>query len=136
MKTPRGIRNHNPLNIERGQPWQGLRSVQTDARFAQFESPDYGIRAAARILINYGKRYGIRTVRQVIARWAPEPENNVDAYVAHVASASGLPADVPLALDEPLTLQRLLPAMILHECGQQPYPPHVIANGIRLALET
>ena len=44
---PRGIRNNNPLNIRRGKDqWKGLRAQQTDASFCQFESLEYGWRAA------------------------------------------------------------------------------------------
>ena len=44
---PRGIRNNNPLNIERSKSkWQGLAEHQRDPRFAQFKSMTWGIRAA------------------------------------------------------------------------------------------
>ena len=45
---PRGIRNNNPLNIRRTakDQWKGLRAQQTDASFCQFESLEFGWRAA------------------------------------------------------------------------------------------
>ena len=44
---PRGIRNNNPLNVRRSKDqWQGLRVVQTDSQFCQFETMEYGWRAA------------------------------------------------------------------------------------------
>ena len=54
-KTPRGIRNNNPGNIECGSPWQGLRpqNERTDNRFAQFADQVFGIRALACVLITY-----------------------------------------------------------------------------------
>ena len=52
-KTARGIRNNNPLNIEAGENWQGLKG--TDGRFAIFETAEHGIRAAARILRTYAR---------------------------------------------------------------------------------
>ena len=43
----RGIRNNNPLNIRRSKDkWQGLKTLQTDAQFCQFETMAYGWRAA------------------------------------------------------------------------------------------
>ena len=34
----RGIRNNNPLNIRRSKDkWQGMKALQTDAQFCQFE---------------------------------------------------------------------------------------------------
>ena len=48
---PRGIRNNNPLNIRRSKDqWQGLRAQQTDAQFCQFETLEYGWRAAFYLL--------------------------------------------------------------------------------------
>ena len=69
--TPRGIRNNNPLNIELGDQWQGLAASQTDGRFAQFQAPEYGFRAAAKVLNTYQNKHGLTTPRQMISRWAP-----------------------------------------------------------------
>ena len=47
MSLPRGIRNNNPLNIRRSKDkWKGMRAVQSDAQFVQFESLEWGWRAA------------------------------------------------------------------------------------------
>ena len=48
----RGVRNCNPLNIVHGSKWKGLRPEQTDPRFCQFVSMQYGWRAALIILRN------------------------------------------------------------------------------------
>ena len=51
MKTSRGIRNNNPLNIRRSADnWQGAREEQTDQSFVQFKSMAYGYRAAWKTL--------------------------------------------------------------------------------------
>ena len=44
---PRGIRNHNPLNIRRNgkDQWKGLADMQTDRAFCQFKSLEYGSEA-------------------------------------------------------------------------------------------
>ncbi len=89
---PRGIRNNNPLNIRRGKDqWQGLRAQQTDASFCQFESMEYGWRAVFRLLCNtyYGK-YKLRTIRDIISRWAPPKENNTPAYIRYVSDYTGI----------------------------------------------
>ena len=68
---PRGIRNHNPGNLEKGDPWQGLADDQSaDPRFAVFEAPEWGIRAIARLLITYRDKHGVNTVNGVVNRWA------------------------------------------------------------------
>ena len=130
-EIPRGIRNNNPCNIRRSDTqWLGLADEQTDPDFFQFVSPMYGIRAAARILKNYW-REGVSTLREAITRWSPPSENNTQAYVQAVCDACGAgPSDV---IDLTALLPKLIPAMIQHENGQQPYPPQTINYGIALA---
>ena len=84
MATPRGLRNNNPLNIEKtkgGNPWQGEIVPSKDSRFAQFTSMAYGYRAAFKLLNNYQRNYGLDTIRKMISRWAPSNENHTEAYV-------------------------------------------------------
>lgn len=125
--TPRGIRNHNPGNIERGAPWQGLATPEemtpaqrAETRFCVFRSPKWGIRAIARVLITYQDRHGIRTPRGMIARWAPAAENDTAAYVRAVAGRLGVAHDTavdvhthadarPLTVNVPLVLARGAP---------------------------
>lgn len=94
-KIPRGIRNNNPLNIRKGNNWQGEKAVQTDPAFEQFESMAYGLRAGFKILKNYMSGYGGRVkpltcVADIISRWAPPSENNTQAYIDKVCAVSGL----------------------------------------------
>ncbi len=131
MTAPRGIRNNNPLNIELGDPWQGLSPRQTDGRFAQFDAPEYGFRAAAKVLNTYQGKHGLKTPREMISRWAPSHENNVDAYVNSVAKRSGLNPDKPIDLSKDGF--RLLEAMALHENGVQPFDRATIEKGIEMA---
>lgn len=96
MATPRGLRNNNPLNIEKtkgGNPWQGEIVPSADSRFAQFKSMAYGYRAAFKLLDNYQRNYGIDTISKMIARWAPSTENHTDNYVKVVSERSGVPAN-------------------------------------------
>ena len=77
-KIPRGIRNNNPLNIRRfkNTKWAGLASEQTDPAFCQFVTMVYGWRAAFVLLRKYFFTYKLRTVRDIISRWAPPEDNN------------------------------------------------------------
>ena len=85
---PRGIRNHNPGNLRRSaDPWQGLAAEQSDAEFFQFASAKWGIRALARTLIAYQDRVGLKTIKQMIGRWAPPNENDTGAYVRAVGAS-------------------------------------------------
>ena len=55
MKQARGLRNNNPLNIIKSEKinWQGEVKPSTDPNFAQFETLEYGLRAAFKLLRTY-----------------------------------------------------------------------------------
>lgn len=129
---PRGIRNNNPGNIRQGSTrWDGESEVDLDPEFEEFETPEMGIRAMARILTNYQTRHGLSTLRQIIERWAPPAENNTGAYVGAVARDTGIDPDAPINVV--LELPALIPAIIRHENGEQPYSQAQIAEGINRA---
>ena len=133
-RAPRGIRNHNPGNIRRSSdPWQGLAERQGDVEFFTFKSPIYGMRALARTLITYQDKHGLRTIRQIIGRWAPPVENNTSSYVRAVAEATDLDADQMLDLHNFDYLFPLTKAIIKHENGQQPYTDAQITKALVLA---
>ncbi len=128
---PRGIRNNNPGNIRdtAGDTWQGQQG--TDGEFAIFETPEFGLRALARLLQNYREVHGLRSVRGIISRYAPTNENNTSAYINHVSSALGVSPDDSLQF--PTQLPGLMAAIIKHENGKQPYSAEQIAMGIEWA---
>jgi len=132
MSIPRGIRNCNPGNIRLGQSWQGMAAMQTDPSFVQFLSPEYGIRAIAKIMLTYASN-GIDTISGIINRWAPPSENDTGAYVQAVAEqCSVAPTD---AVDMKSVLPGLVRAIIQHENGEQPYTDEQINAGIAMAIE-
>lgn len=132
---PRGIRNNNPGNIDRTNiNWQGMAAHQDDPRFIVFRGPEWGIRAIARILLNYWANDGCKTIRQIINRWAPPEENDTDAYIADVANRSSLHADDMCDVRNVGTMSALVEAIIRHENdGQQPYSQAIIQQGLALA---
>ncbi len=131
---PRGIRNNNPGNIRlTDTKWQGLASAQTDGEFFVFQSPIYGIRALARVLIAYQIKHGLRTIRQIISRWAPNAENDTIEYIGFVAEASGFKPDQTLDMHTYADLRPLIEAIIKHENGQQPYTSAQIEKALILA---
>ena len=98
MKTPRGLRNNNPLNIRKSRKttWVGQSEKQEDRDFVQFCSMAYGYRAAFKVLQNYRVLYDCMTLRQYIHRWAPPIENKTEAYVSSVARTAGVNPDALL----------------------------------------
>ena len=131
---PRGIRNNNPGNLRKNtDPWQGLAVPQADRDFFTFKSAIYGIRALARTLIAYQDEHGLRTIRQIISRWAPASENDTGAYINAVAKSAGFDADQPLDMHRFAQLQPVVEAIIRHENGQQPYTDAQIIKALVLA---
>ncbi len=108
-KKSRGWRNNNPLNIRRGEEWQGLvaKEKRTDGQFCQFLNKTWGYRAAGKVMRSYyrlfcqtGRRWD---VENIIGRWAPRNENDTEAYTARVLALMGRErGDTRLA---PLTTQ-------------------------------
>lgn len=132
--APRGVRNNNPGNLRRSKdPWQGLAKAQTDEAFFVFDTACYGIRALARTLITYQDRHHLRTIRQIISRWAPPSENNTAAYIRAVATRAGRLPDKQLDLHTHADLKPLIEAIIHHENGLQPYTDAQINKALVLA---
>lgn len=130
----RGIRNNNPGNIRKSKdPWQGLAERQTDAAFFVFKSPMYGIRALARVLITYQDKKRLRTIKDIIRRWAPQTENDTNAYIISVTDSTGFTQDQLLDMHRFDHLKPLVEAIIRHENGQQPYTDTEITKALVLA---
>jgi len=136
MNEPRGIRNNNPLNIRKsGDKWQGLKTLQEDKEFFQFETIEWGWRAAFVILCKtyYGK-YKLRTIRDIVTRWAPPKENNTEAYIRHVSDYTGIGPDRDLGDPQTHPTNWLLIgyAMAVMENGKT-LPPIPMIKGFSLA---
>ena len=75
----RGTRNNNPGNLKLSSlNWRGKipNADNTDGTFEQFKSMEYGIRALYRLLVTYVNKYDLRSVDQIIDRYAPPGENS------------------------------------------------------------
>lgn len=121
MSTPRGLRNCNPLNIRlSADKWRGMKARQTDSEFCQFESMEWGWRAAFWLLTRtYYHKYRLYTIRDIIHKWAPTTENNTQAYIVHVSKLSGIG---PLEClgnpsEHPIRWLSVAAAMAIHENG-------------------
>lgn len=136
---PRGLRNHNPGNIDRSTPragWEGaLPDDQlTDPRFEQFVDDLHGLRAIGKTLITYQKKDGCLSIRELIYRWAPRIENDTMSYVQSVSEVCGVMPDDSYRL---ITVDELVPiiAAIVHqENGAQPFDHELLTQAAALAL--
>lgn len=135
--TPRGIRNHNPLNLRESPgdqtEWEGERAGDDDPAFEEFTSPEYGIRAGFKVLRNYQKIHGLVCVRDMIKRFAPPSENNTESYIKSVSEAMHIDPDLTFDIGDKHHAIEMIAAIIHHENGVQPYSQETILDGINLA---
>lgn len=116
-QRPRGIRNNNPGNIRHGANWHGLNpdGRKIDPAFCVFTDSIYGIRALAKVLVNYKKIHGLNTVRQIISSYAPPNENQTTAYIQSVAKQLGVYPDTIIDIEERGVLTVFIKAVIRME---------------------
>ena len=132
---PRGFRNNNPLNIRIGNTWVGEVVNPTDTQFEQFTSMVYGLRAGFVLIRRYMERYHLRTIREIVYRWAPPTENYTGWYIDKVCSITGLEADTLLFFGDKSTMCKLVYAMVQVECGEGlPYEQIAAAYNMVAAL--
>lgn len=123
MAIPRGIRNNNPLNIRKGNNWQGERHPQKDEAFEEFESIEYGIRAGFKLLKRYmsgyeGRKKPLDTIDKIVRRWAPETENATMKYIDYVSAFTGIHKDSKIEFRNRDVMCKVVQGMIMVECGQ------------------
>lgn len=130
----RGVRNNNPGNL-RGAYFG---AVGSDGSFAQYATPADGISALTKQLVRYyeGKTTGspLRTVRDIIKTYAPDSENNTDAYVKAVSQSLGVDPDTELDLKNPDVMTKFADAIIKHENGGNPYSMQYLRGAVSGAV--
>ncbi|WGO84677.1 structural protein [Arsenophonus apicola] len=131
----RGIRNHNPGNINYlpANQWQGQLPINKaiEPRFCRFISPEYGIRALIKLLQTYHNK-GYNTVNKMINRWAPPNENGTQNYINYVATRLNMAPNDKLNPFDKNTAFILAKAIIQYENGAQPYDNAVFERAYRL----
>lgn len=138
-QEPRGVRNNNPGNLDRtATVWRGedrsADALAREKRFCVFETPQAGFRALAKTLLTYQNKHGLRTVREMINRWAPPVENPTEAYITQVAREVGVGSREVVNLNKQVPLQRMVTAIARHENGGLFWDEAVIEAGVRQAL--
>ena len=129
-----GYKGCNPLNVRASSDkWRGSIG-QSDNGYVIFSTPMDGIRAAATVIKNYGTKYGINTVRDIVSRYAPASENPTDDYIANVCKGTGYQPDEKLDTKNPEVLKKLVTAMMKQEIGDVPYSEETINEGVQRAL--
>ena len=120
MASNLGIRNNNWLNIRHNDAndWVG-QTGSDDSGFAQFDDPVSGLRAADKVLTNYGEKHGISTVADAINRFAPPADDNpTEAYAEFVSDKLGVGPDEEIDLSNPAVREQMISAMVRFETPQ------------------
>jgi hypothetical protein len=133
---PRGIRNNNPANIKKNNiKWDGLSDVQDDNTFYKFDDMIYGIRAFFIIIFNDRKLYNIRSIKQIINRFAPESENPTNEYVNFIANKLDIDKDDELCVTDEEMLIKFAQSLFEFENGEScANMKDDIKDGLKLAL--
>lgn len=118
---PRGIRNNNPGNIRNSDAadWKGEvpASVKKDRSFEEFKDMKHGYRALIKLLQNYRKLHGCRTMADFINRWAPRTENDTNAYIRTVCREMQVPTTYVPDVNDRTTMCSFAAAISLVENG-------------------
>ena len=123
-RVSRGLRNCNPGNLRLGTfHYTGECKTSSDSAFRQFESMAWGYRAIFVVLHTYARRHGLRTLTQMITRYAPPVENDTQAYINRVVRSTALPPDTPLDTLDGATMIPLVAAI------------SEVENGVRATIE-
>lgn len=92
----------NVKSLKNGQVWEG--QIGTDKfGHAIFKHPAYSIRACALVLKSYERRHGIRTVKDLVHRFA---EGNREPYIKHLCEV------LDVEPEEKISLTRRLPELL------------------------
>ena len=127
---PRGIRNNNPGNIKWSalNQWRGQVAPDADG-FCRFNTMGDGIRAAFHLMNTYHIKDGCNRLFEYMTRYAPEGENDLEAYVKDISQRNGWPETYLLSV--PFDFPRLLWAIFMHENGKE----YVKISDIRDAVQ-
>ena len=115
--APRGIRNKNPGNIQyNGDRWRGMVGIDPDG-FVKFDIMNNGLRALGIDLLNKQLR-GLNTIHDIISVYAPNTENDTEAYIETVSNIvnGGYNPNAVLDIEPDITAQ-LMMAIIAIENG-------------------
>lgn len=137
-KLPRGISLKNPGNIRiSAAPWLGKVTPSIDDEFETFEGMKYGVRAAARIFLEYSVSHGLSTIAQYINRWAPpEDANPTNAYADFVSADCSVDPNNQFNVQDAGNMAKLLASVFRFECGGSYVSDEDMKAGIEMAVST
>lgn len=140
----RGQRNHNPFNLRfyPNIPWAGLAAPAEDdggycvfVPYADEGNIDYwGLRAGFRDLYVKWAQDNLRTIAEIVPKFAPPSENQTTIYEADVAKWTGWAVNAELTLGLPDDLLKFGKAFLRQEDGSVPYDDKHLLIAVTSAL--
>jgi len=130
---PRGLRINNPGNLVY---WP---DTPIEDGFAHFATPEAGLSAMIANLLAKQRKHQFDKLDQIIADkkwgWAPAAAGNkVGDYLIDLQQRTGIAHDQPIDLEDAATVEKLVPAIIQHEQGQQPFSQALIKRLVQERL--
>ena len=142
-----GQRTNNPFNVRASSSndWQGADDSLSEGGYQGFSDSDDGIRAADRILNNYGGKqfkegsenfdlYGdrVNTLREAISMYAPSSENPTENYIDFISDKTGIDPDQSIDLTDSGIRALIMSPMATFESNST-YSPEEISDAISRA---
>lgn len=132
----RGIRDHNPGNLEdSGIAWLGMVG-RDDQGYCIFDTALHGLRACALDIHTKWKKDHLDTIAKIITVYAPPKDNDTPAYIAAISAAMTVKPDDPIDLSQVNPLAQFVRAVVLHENGTVPYDGDLILAATQQALDS
>lgn len=103
-------RANNPLDIRSsGEKWQGqMGTTSAGSGFCVFQGVNWGLRAAFKILRTYETKYGLKTLKAKLQKWAPAKENRA-TYPNEVAAGAGVDVNSMAPYNDLKYWQKVMP---------------------------
>jgi hypothetical protein len=144
MTHGESLNNPGNIIIRDAAPWLGLLPAteplqtgeQGELHLCHFATPLHGIRALCTVLLSYQRLQGCRTLAQMIRRWVPSGDPDIEVHIAAAEKGTGIPRDGPIDLDHPGDLAAAVRAIICHENGRCLYDRALIVEAVTSALAT
>ena len=102
-----GMRLNNPMCIRYNIHNRWLGTCGKSNGFVKFNIVDNGIRAGVKILLRYIFNYHLYSYREIIERYAPSSENDVNAYLVAIYNYTGMYEDTSFICEDSIFLLRL-----------------------------
>ena len=91
------IAKNNIFNIRKGSKWLGMTGERKG--FVEFDNREHAMRAWLLLMRTYRRRYGCKTIRQIVARYAPPTENDTAGYIRYCCKIALHEPDQELLFD-------------------------------------